>query len=246
MYKYQSVYQLGKVTELVINWTEKMNIPLSPFSSCPATVCSLYTLRLNLVLTRGIPPDFRGNVHLFVPRHTPSGQSRVNRVAQLACRWLSLPRVRRHRASGPQGSLVPSTSAAFIAGITMDHFMCSSFLPHPLLLVCSGHVMWHKKCRRWHCWWYVCYTMYVGMIITYKRVWIDRVRLPNLLLVSWTEKMKCPYSGCIRGKYIPATSMYYCLQCLHMFTSHMGTCTFKGFATVPIGMAINQVLRSVL
>ena len=25
------------------------------------------TLRLNLVLTRGIPPDFRGGVHLFLP-----------------------------------------------------------------------------------------------------------------------------------------------------------------------------------
>ena len=108
-----------------------MNIPLSPFSSCPATVCSLYTLRLNLVLTRGIPPDFRGNVHLFVPRHTPSGQSRANRVAQLACRWLSLPRVRRHRASGPQGSLVPLTSAAFIAGITIYVLL---FSPTPTIV----------------------------------------------------------------------------------------------------------------
>ena len=39
-------------------------------------------LRLNLVLTYGIPPEFRGGVHL-VNRHTPSGQSRVYRVTQL-------------------------------------------------------------------------------------------------------------------------------------------------------------------
>ena len=41
-------------------------------------------LRLNLVLTYGIPPEFRGGVRLFISnRHTPSGQSRVYRVTQL-------------------------------------------------------------------------------------------------------------------------------------------------------------------
>ena len=42
-------------------------------------------LRLNLVLTYGIPPEFRGgSVHLFIlNRYTPSGQSRVYRVMQL-------------------------------------------------------------------------------------------------------------------------------------------------------------------
>ena len=34
--------------------------------SRPASACSCSILRLNLVLTRGIPPDFRGGVHLFV------------------------------------------------------------------------------------------------------------------------------------------------------------------------------------
>ena len=33
--------------------------------SRPASACSFYILRLNLVLTHGIPPDFRGGVHLF-------------------------------------------------------------------------------------------------------------------------------------------------------------------------------------
>ena len=34
--------------------------------SRPASACSFYILRLNQVLTYGIPPDFRGDVHLFI------------------------------------------------------------------------------------------------------------------------------------------------------------------------------------
>ena len=51
----------------------------------PARVSLLVSiLRLNLVLTYGIPPEFRGGVHLLIQnRHTPSGQSRVHRVTQL-------------------------------------------------------------------------------------------------------------------------------------------------------------------
>ena len=37
-----------------------------------------------MLLTHGIPLDFRGGVHLFIyNRHTPSGQSRVYQVTQL-------------------------------------------------------------------------------------------------------------------------------------------------------------------
>ena len=36
--------------------------------SRPASACSFSLLRLNLVLTRGIPPDFLGGVHLFIGR----------------------------------------------------------------------------------------------------------------------------------------------------------------------------------
>ena len=62
-------------------------------------------LRLNLVLTYGIPPGFCGGVHLFIyNRRTPSGQSRVYRVHAFAYRWRSLPRVRRHGSSKPQGN----------------------------------------------------------------------------------------------------------------------------------------------
>ena len=52
-----------------------MKISLSPYAP---------EIRLNLVLTYGVPPEFRGGVHLFIyNRHTPSGQSRVNRVTHL-------------------------------------------------------------------------------------------------------------------------------------------------------------------
>ena len=37
-----------------------------------------------MVLTYGIPPEFRGGIHFFIiNRHTSSGQSRVYRVTQL-------------------------------------------------------------------------------------------------------------------------------------------------------------------
>ena len=71
---------------------------------------SKFSVRLNLVLTQGIPPDFRGGFHLFISstaiRRQPSGQSRVYRATQLRtdgvhCRESA---IRRHRASSPQGS----------------------------------------------------------------------------------------------------------------------------------------------
>ena len=61
-------------------------------------------LLLLMVLAHGIPPAFRGGVHLFGPptamRHwvSPEFTGHTN-----ACRWRSLARVHRHRASSPQG-----------------------------------------------------------------------------------------------------------------------------------------------
>ena len=69
----------------------------SPVPRQPARLHT-YSDRLNLVLTYGIPLEFRGGVHIFIyNRHTPSGHA-------IAYRWHSLPRVRRHGASKPQGS----------------------------------------------------------------------------------------------------------------------------------------------
>ena len=39
--------------------------------------------------------------------------------------------------------------------------------------------------------------MYVCVVITYSRVWINQVRMPILLVVSSTEKMNIPVSPCV-------------------------------------------------
>ena len=69
--------------------------------SCPASACSFSALRLNLVLTHGIPPDFRNGVHLYIP---PTATGSVPSLSghEMAYRWRSLSRVRRHRASSLQ------------------------------------------------------------------------------------------------------------------------------------------------
>ena len=84
----------------------------------------LSILRLNLVLTYGIPPEFRGGVHFFIlNRHTPSGQSRVYRVTHaVTYRWRSLPRVRWHRASKPRGS----SERVLPWQVTMVQLICAS------------------------------------------------------------------------------------------------------------------------
>ena len=59
--------------------------PREAGSAVPSRVSLLISIpRLDLVLTCGIPPEFRGGVYLFMlNRHTPSGLSRVYRVTQL-------------------------------------------------------------------------------------------------------------------------------------------------------------------
>ena len=79
--------------------------------SRPASACSFSTLRLNLVLTRGIPPDFRGGAHLFIPPYAIGSVPSLS-VHAIAYRCRSPPRVRLHRAtSSPQG-IVPVAGAA--------------------------------------------------------------------------------------------------------------------------------------
>ena len=90
--------------------------------------CLFSIARLNLVLTYGISPDFRGGVHLFIQtaiRHRVS--SKFIGPHAIAYRWRSLPIVRRRRASKPQGS----SSNGCCLCITMKQLICLSF-PHPL------------------------------------------------------------------------------------------------------------------
>ena len=69
--------------------------------SRPASACSFSTLRLNLVLSHGIPPTFRDGVHLY--HQQTSCQSRVSRVTKMRTDGVHCI-VRRRRASSPQGS----------------------------------------------------------------------------------------------------------------------------------------------
>ena len=133
---------------LVVSWTGKVNIPLSPCvpeiwsretgSAVPSRVSLLIAiLRLNLVLTYGIPPKFRDGVHLW-NRHTyaigpvPSLSGHAN-----AYRWRSLPRVRRHRASKPQGC----SERVLPWQVTMDQLYAPLF-PTPTIGM------------KWACWKY--------------------------------------------------------------------------------------------
>ena len=110
-----------------------MNIPLSPcvpenlvsrdgFSRPVPRQSSLLIsiLRLNLVLTYGIPPGFRGGVHMKPPSAIGSVPSLSGHA--VAYRWRSLPRVCRHRASKPQGS----SERVLPWQITMDQLIFAS------------------------------------------------------------------------------------------------------------------------
>ena len=93
----------------------------------------IFILRLNLVLTYGIPPEFRGGVHLSIyNRHPPSGQSLVYRVTQLRtdgvhCREESA-------GTGPVNlKVVPNECCLDLAGHHGPIKIRLSF-PHPLLV----------------------------------------------------------------------------------------------------------------
>ena len=91
------------------------------------------------MLTHGIPPGFRDGVHFY--RQPPSGQSRVYRVTQLRTAGVHC----REPAGTGQVVIVialkvaPVTDAAF-SDFPMDIFLRVPLFPHPLLMVCNGHV----------------------------------------------------------------------------------------------------------
>ena len=90
-------------------------------SAVPSRVSLLISiLRLNLVLTCGIAPEFRGGVHMKPPYAIGSVPSLSGHA--IAYRWRSLPRVRRHRASKPQGSF----ERVLPWQITMDQLIFAS------------------------------------------------------------------------------------------------------------------------
>ena len=74
--------------------------------------------RLNLVLTYGIPPDFRDGVRLF----TPSGYSRFYRVTQLRTDGVPC----RESAGAGQAKPQGSSSKRCCLCISMDQLICTS------------------------------------------------------------------------------------------------------------------------
>ena len=91
-------------------------------SAVPSRVSLLISiLRLNLVLTYGIPPEFPDGVHLG-NRHTPLGQSRVYRVTQLRTDGVYC---RESAGTGPVNlKVVPNECC--LGRSTMDQLICAS------------------------------------------------------------------------------------------------------------------------
>ena len=90
------------------------------------------------MLTHGIPPDFRDDVHIYHP--PPSGQSRFNRVTQLRTDGVPFLESAGTEPGVLEGVPVMGTARS---GITMDQLMRTYLSPHPLLIllcnVCSGY-----------------------------------------------------------------------------------------------------------
>ena len=108
--------------------------------SCPASVSSFYTFRLNLVLTHGIPTAFRDCVH-YLYRQPPSGEARVYQVTQLRTDGVHC---RESAGTGPAAlKVVPVTGVAFVC----HHGPNNARLSFPTLTIgtYSGHVRYRYK-----------------------------------------------------------------------------------------------------
>ena len=102
----------------------EMNIPLSALSSPVLRQPAHLHTQAESVLTYGIPPEFRGGVHLFTEnRHTSSGQSRVYRVTQLRTDGVHR---REPAGTGPVNLKVVPNECCFGRAVTMNHLICAS------------------------------------------------------------------------------------------------------------------------
>ena len=96
-------------------WSREMS------STGPSRVSLLISiLKLNLVLTYGIPPELRRRPFIKPPYAIGSVPSLSDHA--IAYRWRSLPRVRRHRASKSQSS----SERVLSWQVTMDQLICAS------------------------------------------------------------------------------------------------------------------------
>ena len=112
----------------------EFGLPTQVRPSRPASARSPSTLSLNMVRVRGIPPAFRGYVHLFIPSYaigsapSLSGHAKWRTDGGVHCR--------ESTGTGPAVVLkvVPVTGAAAFSGFTMDQLLCATLFPHPLEL----------------------------------------------------------------------------------------------------------------
>ena len=104
--------------------SREMNILLSAFGSPVLRQPAHLHTQAESVLTYGVPPEFRGGVHLFTENHhTPSGQSRVYRVTQLRTDGVHC---REPAGTGPVNLKVVPNECCFGRSVTMNHLICAS------------------------------------------------------------------------------------------------------------------------
>ena len=101
-------------------------------STVPSRVSQLIILRTQAecLLTGFLPISAAASIYLFKLPYA-IGSIRSSSGHALACRWRSLPRVRRHRASSLQSS---SSTGCCLCITIVDHFLCASLFPHGLLV----------------------------------------------------------------------------------------------------------------
>ena len=126
---------------LVVSWTGKMIIPLSPYvpenlvsrdrftRPVPRQPAHLHTQTESGAYSRDSSRFPRRRPFIYLNRHTPLGQSRVYRVTQLRTNSVH----RRESASTGPVVLKVVTDAAILQ-VTVDQLMCASLFPHPLLV----------------------------------------------------------------------------------------------------------------
>ena len=123
--------QLNRENEYILSAFAPENlVSRDGLGAVPSRVSLLISiLRLNLVLTYGIPPEFRGGVHLFIlNRHTPSSQTRVYRVTQLRTDGVHC---RDSAGTGPVNLKVVPNECCLGKSPWTNH--CAPFFPTPAI-----------------------------------------------------------------------------------------------------------------
>ena len=124
-YGYQSCAWSAEQAKLIFPCSRsRLTILSRETGSAVPSRCSLLIsiLRLKLVSTYGIPPEFRASVHFYLNRHTPSGQSGADRVTHLRADGVH---GRESAGTGPV-NLKSISKRVLPLQVTMDQLICAS------------------------------------------------------------------------------------------------------------------------